>query len=58
MVTWDEINLAMLGVEQHNAHVRTYLDFWCGQFERKVRSRERERLSDEQFDRRNGELNA
>ena len=46
------------GDSQHNAHVLAYLDFWCAQFERKVRSRSRERMEDDKWDRENGGLNA
>ena len=48
----------VVGSEQHDAHWKAYLDFWCGQFERKVRSRSRERMEDDKWDRENGELNA
>mgnify|MGYP001566110563 CR=1 FL=1 len=59
-MTWDEINLTLLGLpsEQHDAHWKAYLDFWCGQFERKVRSRSRERMEDDKWDWLNGDLNA
>lgn len=44
------------------AHMDAYLDFWCAQLERKVRHYEavdrRKLQNDDEWDRKNGDLNA